>query len=490
MVPHTTGMSSLTDRPNVLVVVCDTLRPDYLSTYGGKFETPFFDWLADAGTLFENAYAAGPGSSISHAALFTGQYPSTSGVGGQVDVPPDIPHIAEHFRDAGYNTFGMPGPSRIGSHWNYDRGFNEYLEKWVDIPSSLSISELKRGVADPTLLMPMPWEFLRRAVYGSDEYASYLLDVFGKKAVTFEEPWFAFVNVTITHSPYDPPRPYKETAVPELERPRFGFFDRFGTERIEHSDVRIDNIREAQGPEGFAKFRSENQHYSDNERDILRSLYGASVRYLDDQLADLFGTLNTAGALDDTIVVLLSDHGEYLGEHGMTGHMFLHFSPCLHVPLIISGPGVPAGECRSDLVSLVDVFPTLCDCSGIDCPPAVDGHSLFGGQNRDAVFAENGVRDTPAVYNEYLPAEEVDRLKQGLKSIRTVDHLYTIDSAGEERLYEGPDETEVENPDSDTLAAYRKRIHATLGKEYPPGSQDDEYGEAIEENLRHLGYLS
>jgi arylsulfatase A-like enzyme len=483
-------MPSPTDRPNVLVVVCDTLRPDYLSPYGGEFETPFFDRMADSGTLFENAYAAGPGSSISHAALFSGQYPSTSGVGGQVDVPPDVPRVAERFRDAGYDTFGMPGPSRIGSHWNYDRGFDEYLEKWSDVPSSLNVNDLKQGLADPALLKPMPREFVRRAVYGDDDYASYLLDLFQEKVAKLDRPWFAFVNVTIAHSPYNPPRPYKQAAVPELGRPRFGFFDRFGTEQINRPDVSMDRVREAQAPEGFAKSLSEGRYYSEGEREVIRSLYGASVRYLDDQLADLFEGLDAAEALDDTIILLLSDHGEYLGEHGMTGHMFLHFSSCLYVPLIISGPGVPAGERRSDLASLVDVFPTLCDLVGIDCPPTVDGHSLFGERRRDAVFAENGIRDTPPVYGEYLSEEVRDRLERGLKSIRTDDHLYTIDSEDEERLYERPAEIEIPNPDPETLAAYRERVQDTLGTEFPPGRQDDEYGEAIEENLRHLGYLS
>jgi arylsulfatase A-like enzyme len=476
-------MASPTGRPNVLVVVCDTLRPDYLSPYGGDLDTPFFDRLADSGTLFENAYAAGPGSSISHAALFSGQYPSTNGVGGQVDVPPDVPHVAEHFRDAGYETFGMPGPSRIGSHWNYDRGFDEYLEKWTDIPSSVSVDDLRRGVADPTLLKPMPRELLRRARYGDDEYASYLLDVFEAKTKRLDEPWFSFVNVTIAHSPYDPPRPYKEAAVPGWVRPRLG------EERIERSDVRADRVLEAQAPAGFAKLLADGSYLTPSEREVFRALYGSSIPYLDAQLGHLFDGLEAVGALDDTVVVVLADHGEYLGEHDLTGHMYYHFDPCLHVPLLVSGPGVPTGERRADLVSLVDVFPTLCDLADLDAP-GVEGRSVFGGPSREAVFAENGHREAPDLFRTHLPAATVDRLERGLKSVRTEEILYTLDSAGEERLYERPGETRVTDPDPEILATLRERVHRTLGETFPAGAQDDDYGDAIEANLRHLGYLS
>ncbi|MFB6103166.1 MAG: sulfatase [Haloplanus sp.] len=481
-------MASRGNRPNVLLVVCDTLRPDFLSPYGSDLDTPFFDRVADAGTVFENAYAAGPGSSISHAALFSGQYPSTSGVGGQVDVPTDIPHIAERFSDAGYETFGMPGPSRIGSHWNYDRGFDEYLEKWADIPSSVSIEDLKKGLDDPTLLKPMPKELLRRAVRGDDDHASYLLDVFANKTRELESPWFSFVNVTIAHGPYDPPRPYKEEAVPELERPRFGFLDSVGDERVDRADVDLDRIAEVNNPGGFVRELA-GEYLSSGDREVLRSLYGASVRYLDAQLANLCDTLESAGELENTVVVLLSDHGEYLGERGLTGHMFFHFGPCLHVPLVLSGPGVPAGEHRSDFVSLVDVFPTLCDLTGVDTPPAVDGHSVFGDRRRDAAFAENGARDTPDVGEDHFPPETMARLGRGLKSVRTADYLFTRDDAGEERLYERPDETEI--PLSDGPAdELRAMLRDTLGEDFPPGTQaEEDMSEAVESNLRKLGYI-
>jgi len=476
--------------PNVLLVVCDTLRPDVLSTYGGPVEAASFKSFAAEGTTFEKAYAAGPGSSISHAALFTGQYPSTSGVGGQVDIPSDVPLLAAHLRDNGYETFGLPGPSRTGSHWGYDRGFDEYLEKWSDIPSGITMEDLRLAINDPGLLVPMPAEALRRLRDGDDNYTSYLLDVFERKVRGLTEPFFGFLNLTTVHTPYDPPRPYKQEATPELRRPRTGLGNILGGEEtIDREDIRLNRLAEAQRHEGVPRLYEDASYLTDAELEVLNEWYIASIRYLDDQLSATLDRLQPAGELDDTVVVLTADHGEQLGEHGLLKHMYFHFETCLRVPLVIAGPGVPEGR-RDDYVSLIDVFPTVCDLAGIDPPDGVDGRSVFGlaSDRRDAAFAENGRRELSDRFREILSAESFERFGRGLKSIRTDDYLYTIDSAGEERLYERPGEEPVPLS-AGPVDDLREQVHDTLGESFPPGSQSDEFDESVEENLRRLGYI-
>jgi len=478
-------------RPNILVLVCDSLRADYLSVYGGDVEAATFESVAAGGTLFERAYAAGPGSPISHAALFSGQYPSTSGVGAQREIPGNVPLLAAHLRANGYNTFGMPGPSRIGSHWGYDRGFDEYLEKWSDIPSSVSLADLRTALNDPELVKPMPAEFLRRARRGDDKYTSYLLDVFERKIRRLEEPYFGFINLTTVHTPYDPPRPYKEEATPRLDRAWTGIGELLsGTEAHEADDVRLNRLDSAQIHEGVPRYYANSSYLTDAEIDVLRSWYRASIRYLDDQIGQTLGRLDAADELDNTVVVLTADHGEGLGDHGLLKHMLSHFKSVLGVPLVMSGPGVPDGSRRSEFASLIDVFPTLCDIAGIEPPPEVDGRNLFGPESdrRSMVFAENGPRELSDTYREYLSETTFDRFRRGLKSVRTDDHLFTTDSAGEERLYELPVEEEVSVSDgpADKL---RAAIHEELGESFPPGSQSDELGESVEANLRRLGYI-
>lgn len=478
-------------QPNFLLIVCDSLRADYLSTYGGSVDAGVFDSIASEGTVFERAYAAGPGSPISHAALFAGQYPSSSGVGAQRTLPADIPLMAAHLKDHGYETFGMPGPSRIGSHWGYNRGFNEYLEKWSDIPSSLSFTDLRAAIEDPELVAPMPTEFLRRARRGSDKYTSYLLDVFDRKVRGLDSPYFAFVNITTVHTPYDPPRPYKQEATPSLVRPRTGLGDMLGgTEYFKNNDLRFDRITAAQIHEGVPRYYADSSYLTDAELEVLKSWYSASIRYLDYQLSAVLDELRAAGELENTVIILTADHGEGLGDHGLLKHMFSHFESVLGVPLVMTGPGVPVCR-RSDLVSLIDVFPTMCDLAGIPPSPRLDGRSLFDhdSEERSGVFAENGSRELSEVYRKYLSRHEYERIAGALKSVRTSEHLFTIDSTGEERLYELPCEVKIPH-DEGPVNKMRAMIENELGSGFAPGSGTQEnMGNKINSNLRRLGYI-
>ncbi|WP_408957707.1 sulfatase [Natrinema sp. 74] len=488
-------MKETPDSANVVLIVCDTLRPDILSCYGGPVETPGFDSIAADGTLFERAYAAGPGSSISHGALFTGKYPSESGIVGQVEVPANEITIAEHFRKAGYDTFGIPGPSRIGSDWGYDKGFDTYLEKWRDIPSAVTLEDLQKAIDDPTLVEPMPEHFYRMAKQGDDKHTGYLVDVFMKKLERdFDEPFFAFANFPFVHAPYDPPRPYKEKATPELDRPAIGVLDwlPWTDETLNKENVRLDRIREVQTGNGDPKFFADEEWLTDEELGVLRGWYRASVNYLDTHIQRLWNWLENSGKAENTVFVVLADHGEYLGEHGLLKHMYFHFEEALHVPLIVAGPGVPEDEIRTDYVSLVDIFDTLCDLAGIARPDFTSGHSVFDGRERDAVFAENGIRELPDFYGKHLSSKRMDQFERGLKSIRTDDFLFVRDSKGEETLYELPDEKEVTDldPSSEQFEPLRDRLFDVLGTEY---TSDEGYGndidQSVAENLRELGYI-
>lgn len=170
--------------------------------------------------------------------------------------------------------------------------------------------------------------------------------------------------------------------------------------------------------------------------------------------------------------------------------MFFHFEHCLHVPFVLSGPGIPDDR-RDDYVSLIDIFPTVCDLTGIDAPDSLDGRSVFrpASKRRDAVFAENGRRELSELFREVLSQESFEQFARGLKSVRTDNYLYTVDSGGEERLYELPDETEV-NLSEGPVDRLREMVYDTLGETFPPGSQSDEnIDNDIESNLRQLGYI-
>ena len=311
-------------------------------------------------------------------------------------------------------------------------------------------------------------------------------------------PFFGMANVTTAHAPYDPPRPYKRARTPRLSRPSIPLLEEFtDAARLDRDDVRSERLfRAADGADGqrIALRQYEDGSYlSETELDVLRRWYRASVDYLDDRLAAFLAWFERSGYADDTVVILTSDHGECFGEHGALYHgTFLH-DPLLRVPLAVAGPGVPEGRRRSDLVSLVDLFDTVCDLVGVDAPPETAGRPLFAAMSeRDAVFAEEAVTELADGEVPAAASESTRRaFELGRKSIRTADRRFELRSDGSERLY-AADGERVAEPEESVVAPLRERLIETLGAEFPRAETDESEAElsaGVERNLRELGYI-
>lgn len=176
-------------------------------------------------------------------------------------------------------------------------------------------------------------------------------------------------------------------------------------------------------------------------------------------------------------------------EHGY--HLF---EEVLHVPLIIRGPGVPSEVTREDLVSLVDVFETICDLCNLP-EPSTNGRSMFSGPERDAVFAENGMSPQSAFdgtpYERNLSDERFEMLATGKKGMKTSEYSYIRYSNGQDEVFERPDDLLVAQPPEDFLKAARRRTNETLASEFIQDSRynSDELEESLHENLKQLGYI-
>jgi membrane-anchored protein YejM (alkaline phosphatase superfamily) len=333
------------------------------------------------------------------------------------------------------------------------------------------------------------------AKQGDDKHTGYLVDVLMRKLDDdVGEPFFAFANYPFVHAPYDPPRPYKARATPDggLSRPPYGFLDwlPLTEETLDVPGVRSARVAQVMTGEGDPKYFADRDWLCEAELDLIRSWYAASVEYLDAQLGRLFDWLDRSGRKENTILVVVADHGEYLGEHGLLKHMYFHFEEALHVPMLVAGPGVPEGEVRTDPVSLVDVFETVCYLAGVDPPAETNGRSVFEDDRRDAVFMENGIRPVSESYTDYLSSERLDEFERGRKSIRTGEYLFTLDSAGEERLYERPGDRRIDDPAEETVAPLRERLLDTLGEEFERvEGYGDDLDASVEANLRELGYI-
>ncbi|KTG10449.1 sulfatase [Haloprofundus marisrubri] len=497
----TTPASADAPSSNVLLVICDTLRVDALSCYADDAPpTPNLDRLAAEGTTFENAFAVGSWTPPSHGAVFTGRYPSETGFGGAwPSLSPGETTMAERFGEAGYDTIGIPGPSKMGSPVGLDRGFDEYYEVYEEMEKRPSVPYLRQVLTD---------EFVRRdlwrlATRGNDYYTRIKVEKLQRYISEADAPWFAMANLTTVHAPYWVPNPYMREETSELQRPFFPLLEEFlpSTVRFDRDDVRPERLfaaADGASATSIAMRQYETGDYlNEAELSVLRAWYRACVRYLDSQLGELFDWLDETGRREETHVVLTSDHGECFGEHGAMYHGYFLHDELLHVPLVVSGPDVPSDARRSDLVSLVDLFDTLCDLSGIEAPEKTSGRALFGAGGdetdahgeRDAVFAETAIMDESDREAAAEVSEETrSAFETGKKSIRTQSHRFERRSDGREYLYDVQTGDEVD--DAELEESLREQLTETLGEEFVvDGQREREYSAGVERNLRELGYL-
>lgn len=491
----------MTDRPNVLVLVFDTLRPDVLGCYGGGVATPAIDSIAERGTRFDRAYAAGPGTPISHAALFSGQYPSETGViGSRISIPEDVPLLAEWFRDRGYDTLGIPGPAKVGADYGFDRGFEHFFETYRNIPPYRvgALPAHVRALLSSEFRGPLARHHYRLLTSGPDSETKLKFDLLERHLRDcLEAPFFAFANLLTVHMPYRIPLEYKRAETPGVDAPRWYLLQELAgfeeTLTVGDPDVRPERIYEAQTTGGVAKYFADPDWLTEAELDVLRAWYRAAVRYLDDRLADFLGFLRGSGLAEDTILVVTSDHGEHFGEHDLLVHGYGLFEECLHVPLLMAGPEIPAGERVEGFTSLVDVFDTVCSQVGIERPVETSGRSVFEEGPRDAVVSEHGIRRLGEDgHGRYLSDERRVVFEAGRKGIRDEDHLYVYWSTGSEELFERPGEASIEDPPRETLADYRSQLFAEIDESFEVSTTNEgteRLSDGVERNLRELGYI-
>lgn len=484
----------MANRPNVLLLIFDTLRADFISTFGGETETKAIESVANRGTRFEQAFAAAPITTSSHGAMVTGQYPSESGAVGVIpDIDDNIPRLPRTLRNAGYETFGIAGPARMGYLLDDAGGFDDTFKPYSeDMPDRPSIDYVKRMLTDSQLRRPLATELLSTALDGPDMLTRFKFELLKSKlSSTVESPFFGLVNVETAHMPYDPPRPYKEQCWPNVDRPRWFFLEYLldQEETLAEDGVRAEHVYNAQTRDGVARFLSDPSYLNERELDVLRAWYRAEIRYLDAQLSRFLEWFGAEGYDEDTILILTSDHGEHFGEHGCLTHGHYLFEETLHVPLVIAGPGVPEGERRTDLVSLVDLFQTVCDLVDVPCPDSVSGQSMFGPNRRDAVFAEKGMTYTEhAGHGKYMSPAAFRTFRAARKCMFDEEYHIIVDELGNVELYDR-DGNSVSDPDGEIVDRLTASLFEELPETFPRIEDEDITDENVRENLRDLGYI-
>lgn len=325
--------------PNLVLISVDTLRADRLSCYGYERPTsPAVDaQLAGAGVLFGEVVSQAPKTTPSHMTMFTGLYPSVHGVtmwegtDERGVLNPRVHTLAEVLRNAGYDTVAFTAGGPMHRARGFDHGFQEYRH---DRPLERALSWLERG---------------RRG------------------------PFFLFFHTYDVHDPYTPPDEYIDQFAPRASGPLIEAVRALRSQAIgwEAAHKRYWDAVDRNDPASVA---------------LLSSLYDAGIRKTDDRtLTPLFGAIDRLGLRENTLVVLVSDHGEAFMEHGA----FMHddvYRETTHVPWIMRWPGVlPAGRRVSVPVELTDLMPTLLDLLHLPLPAVVQGRSVAAAARGDAL---------------------------------------------------------------------------------------------------------
>lgn len=336
--------------PNVLLIVLDTARADAFEPYGAATgSTPAVAELAGRGTVVEQAYAPSGWTLPTHAAMLSGQLPRAIGLG---QAPGETTHsvrpVMEGLREgllptalgrAGYETAGASCNLWVSPTTGFDTGFDEFTYH----PSPRAETYNQRGVR-----ARLRWRYegaVARFDDGARAVHRHMRAWFDRRGS--HRPFFWFVNLNECHSPYLPPRPYNDLPVRDRIRAA-GDVKRFQTLRsVWRNCLGAFSIP----PEALAR---------------MRHLYIRSVRLADDWLARTLNLLDSQGVLDDTLVVVTSDHGENFGEGGLCGHAFSLDQRLIHVPLITAGPNNPEVP---QPFSLVDLPWMLAQAVGLEDHP-------------------------------------------------------------------------------------------------------------------------
>jgi arylsulfatase A-like enzyme len=288
--------------------------------------------------VIKNVMATSPWTLPSHGSMLTGMYPSRLGLNSyESKLSSTATTLSMLLAENGFKTAAVVNSFFLQKKYGFNRGF-DYFVVTPDInnsaPSVIKLSKL--------------WIRNQR-----------------------KQPFFIFMHIYDTHSSYVPQKKYKEMFVRPYKGPANGTYS------------------------FLLKIRNGEYEPQKEDVDHIIDLYDAELRQVDDNLKGLFDYLRTSGVLDNTIVIITSDHGEEFLEHGGVFHGKTQYQELLNIPLIISGPGIPSGRRISAVSSLVDVMPTALSLLGLPVPAGLEGISLVpmwktgeSGLTERSVFAE------------------------------------------------------------------------------------------------------
>ena len=450
-------------RPDIVLVILDTVRSDFTGPGGREGLTRHLDQLADQGTAFSNAWATAPWTLPSHASIFTGMLSSAHGCHiNSWHLSEEHPTLAGMLSEAGYETCAF-----FSNPWLSDRltgvlrGFQSRWEFPLGGPHGMTIGRGDQG--GPSINAGISQWLKRRDA---------------------DRPFFLFVNYLEAHLPYDPPPGYREAHLPDL------------------SEDDLVSIAWA------AEFNAGLHPSESVDWERVRGLYGGDVHTADALLGDLVSMLKEEGLYDECVLIVTSDHGENLGDHGLIEHQFSVHETLLSVPLVVRAPGRLEEGVREDPVMLTDLYDAVLDFAGVargDPPPhsrsfVVEGNELSSDVGAPAdpdrlLFAEYGGGHKSLVENlrGLNPRLDTGVFGRAYKTVRRGRYRLTVASDGAYWLYDlsvDPDqELNVAAEHPKIVKELNEELLRSKGGAMGSGGEQEHPDEETADKLRALGYI-
>ena len=420
-------------RPNIILISADSLRADHLGCYGFPHPTtPYIDAMAKDGFLCENFFCPVIPTQPSHTTMFTGQHPLTHGVvahGGKAKLGRSAPFLAEILLQNGYATCAVDTLFRE-RQW-FSRGYEWIIDPCLHHVFYASVNQEElTGRATQWIKSVPPAE--------------------GK-------PFYLFLHYWDVHYPYTPPEKYRNL-----------FYD--GPHPVDPEDHRLDEWWSH--PIGaMAKdtwLRTAKGHITRPE--YVTNLYDGALRYMDEGIGALQDALRQIDQLDNTMIVLLADHGESMTEHRVFYDHYGLYDNVIRVPFVVSWPGggLKQGGRLPFIRQMHDVAPTLLEAAEIPAPSQMDGQSFLSQMQGFEEFSG---------YGKFLTMESTWQAKY---AIRTNEYKFIL--AREQDLLGNPPR-ELYN-----LKADPQELDNLAGKEPAlAGQMEKELEESVASLLKAAG---
>ncbi len=431
-------------KPAIVLIAVDTLRADVLGAYGASpSATPCLDRLAEEAVTFSQAYSQSPWTLPSFASLFTATLPSKHGAGEQerpgmaigqkkfLPIRSDLTTAAQSFQANGYQTAAFVNNIFLKGDFGFDRGFELF--------DFFGSGARKVRKAEKVTDLAMQW-----------------LNTRGRP----DRPYLLFLHYFDPHFTYQPPTPF-------LER-----FDAKITKRLQ----------EVRHPE---QIRNGSVPLSEDDRTNLRNLYLGEVAYTDREVGRLLDELRDSGRIDESVVIVLSDHGEEFWDHGDFEHGHTQFEELIHVPLLIRFPDKKhAGTTVAEPVRLMDLMPTLFEYFGLTPPDTFDGQSFL------SLLQDGHGYDVPFLFENCLYGTEK-------KAIRSNDLKLIVDMQSDDAaLFDLSSDPKEQNDLAATRAEEVERLKASLLQSVEETDADRgaenqalDLPPRIMQDLKDLGYV-